>query len=123
MKTEIYLKSKHDDSFDAKAVYIDGHVIVKSGSIIRTSFATYVRGGRAAKKAREDRSIVSAEGIVLKDCTFNSPSTSAQFVMGSSVNGWTAWHVSEKENLKQYLEKQTVSERYAKFQDVLEKIK
>lgn len=103
MKFEIYLKAK-DDSYDASAIYEDGEITVKKGSRIRMQFAAHVRGGKAAKKYREDPSIVDEAGITKKECKFSSPSTAAQFIMGSSVNGWTAWHIDKKTNLKQFIE-------------------
>ena len=99
MKTDIYLKSRND-SFDASGTFDNGKTIVKKGSRIRLSFADHVRGGTTAKRLRENPTIVSPSGVVLEDCTFNSPSTAAQFVMGSSVNGWRAWHVDKKTSLE-----------------------
>ncbi len=105
MKTEIYLIAK-DGSYNAQATYdSNGEITVKKGTRIRTQFASHVRGGKTAKKYREDPSYVNEDGITLQDCKFTSPSTAAQFVMGSSVNGWTAWHIDKKTNLKQYIEK------------------
>lgn len=102
MSIEVYLKTR-DGRCDASAIYNGESIIVLKGSRIRTSFANHIRGGKTAKNFREDTSVVNEDGIVLKDCTFKSPSTAAQFVMGSSVNGWTAWHVDKKNSLKDYL--------------------
>lgn len=103
MKTEMYLTAR-DRNYNAKAIYDDGEVVVKKGSLLRTTFADHVRGGNAAKKFREDPDIVGVDGITKKDCAFSSPSTAAQFVMGSSVNGWTAWHVDKKTTLRKYVD-------------------
>lgn len=99
----MYLISKKGE-FNAKAIYSDGTIIVKAGTKIRMSFADHIRGGKATKKYRDDPTIVDERGITKKDCNFTSPSTAAQFVMGSSVNGWYAWHIDKKTNLKKYME-------------------
>ena len=105
MKTEIYLTAK-DGSYNAQAIYDStGEITVKKGSHIRMQFAAHIRGGKTAKKYRENPAYVNEEGVTLQDCKFTSPSTAAQFVMGSSTNGWTAWHIDKKTNLKQYIER------------------
>lgn len=104
MKVEMFLIGR-SGNYNARAFYENGIVIVKKGSKIRMSFADHVRGGNTAKKYREDKSIVDSAGITLKDCEFSSPSTAAQFVMGSSVNGWAAWHVDKKTSLRKYVDK------------------
>ena len=103
MKVEMYLIAR-DGTYNATATFDDGKVIVKRGSLLRMTFASHVHGGRIVKRLRADTSILNEAGITQKDCEFNSPSTAAQFVMGSSVNGWTAWHVEKKTNLRKYLE-------------------
>lgn len=103
MKIKIYLIAK-SDSYHATAIYENGNVTVEKGSKLRMSFANHVRGGKVAKRCRENPDYVNEDGITIKNCEFSSPSTAAQFVMGSSVNGWTAWHVDKKTNLKQYVE-------------------
>lgn len=103
MKVEIYLSAKNGN-YNAIGTFEEGCVVVKKGSQLRMSFAEHIRGGKTAKKYREDSAVVDQSGITLKDCCFKSPSTAAQFVMGSSVNGWEAWHVDKKTNLKKYIE-------------------
>ncbi len=105
MKAEIYLRGR-DGKSDSVAVYQDGIVTVKKGSLIRMTFADHVRGGDTAKKYREDPTVVGSDGITKKDCAFSSPSTAAQFVTGSSVNGWTAWHVDKKTSLRKFVDAQ-----------------
>jgi hypothetical protein len=103
MKVQMYLIGR-DGSYNATAIYEDGTVTVCRGSKIRQSFASHVRGGKTAKKFRESVDVVGEDGLTKQDCVFTSPSTAAQFVMGSSVNGWTAWHIDKKTNLKSYVE-------------------
>ena len=99
---KIYLKSKHG-LYDAEAEYKDGIIIVKKGSKIQLDFAEHIRGGKTAKKYREDKEYVNQEGIVVRDCEFTSASTAAQFVTGRSTNGLVAWKVKDKVSLKNFL--------------------
>ena len=105
MKVSVYLKTR-DGSCEANAIFEGEKITVLKGSKVRKAFAEHIRGGKTAKLLRNDTGVVNESGIVLKDCVFSSPSTAAQFVMGSSVNGWIAWHVDKKTNLKDYLAKQ-----------------
>ena len=107
MKMEIYMKSKFN-YYDATAIYDDGIIIVKAGSRIRLHFAEHIKGGTFSKKIRDKANVVDEYGILLKDCVFKSPSTAAQFVSGASTNGWVAWRVDEKRNLRKYFD--TISE-------------
>lgn len=100
---KIYLKGRND-SYDATAEYEDGKIIVLKGSKIQMDFAEHIRGGRLAKKFRENSEYVDTNGIVIKDCEFSSASTAAQFVSGRSTNGLVAWKVEKKTSLKDYLE-------------------
>ena len=96
---KVYLKSKLGE-YDAIGEYCNGKMTVKKGSVIRKAFADHVRGGNIAKSLRSDPESVSEEGIVKKDCVFSSPSTAAQFVTGSSVNGWERWRVGKRTSLR-----------------------
>lgn len=106
MKVTIFLTAR-DGSYNATALYEDGKVTVQEGSLIRLSFASHIRGGRISKRYRDDPSVVGNDGKVKKDCVFSSPSTAAQFVMGSSTNGWTAWHVDKRTSLRKYVDDNT----------------
>ena len=87
----------------AEGIYSDGIITVKKGGKINLDFAAHIRGGQSAKKYRENAEFVDTNGIILKDCTFNSPSTAAQFVTGRSTNGYEAWKVETKKSLGDYL--------------------
>lgn len=102
MRTRIYMTAKNGD-YDAEATYADGIVVVKAGSRIRLDFAAHIRGGKKALSYRNDRAYVDDKGIVLKDCTFTSSSTAAQFVTGRSTNGLESWHIDPKKKLKDFL--------------------
>lgn len=102
MEIEVYLTSKHQ-AYNAIGLYTDKTFIVKKGSKIRLGFAGHIKGGKTAKRYREDPSVVDAQGNVLKDCAFGSSSTAAQFVTGCSTNGLEAWRVDKQTSLKSYL--------------------
>lgn len=87
----------------AEARYEEKRVVVKAGGRISEDFAEHIQGGKKAKSYREDPEYVDAEGYILKDCVFTSPSTAAQFVTGRSTNGYEAWKVDGKKSLGDYL--------------------
>ena len=102
MRIDIKISSKKTEAH-AEAVYSGSTVIVKAGGVISKDFADHIKGGKEAKALRDDRTCVSSEGIILKDCEFDSPSTAAQFVTGRSTNGYEAWKVEDKVSLGKYL--------------------
>lgn len=106
MTTEIYLKSTKS-LFEAKGLYTPKQTVVLKGSKICIAFTTTkkFKGADLVHAIREDRASVDEHGLVLKDCTFSSPSTAAQFVTGRSSNGYVAWRVDKHTNLKLFLGK------------------
>lgn len=102
---KIWIKPRVGGAY-AEAEYQEKNVVVKAGGKISADFADHIQGGRNAKKYRENPDYVSADRVILKDCTFSSPSTAAQFVTGRSTNGYEAWKVEEKKSLGQYLREQ-----------------
>jgi hypothetical protein len=103
MKIKMYLKTR-DGSCDAEAVYDGEKTIVLAGAKIRNRVSPSVQGGKFVKRYLDDPECVSEEGIVLKDCTFNSPSIAAMFVNGNASNGYRVWKVEKKKSLGDYLE-------------------
>lgn len=99
---ELTLSSKRNN-YSATCELNDGVFVVKKGSKICMRFSEHIKGGTFAKKYREDRNFVSDDGVVLKDCSFNSASTAAQFVTGSSTNGMVAWKSKDRKKLKDIL--------------------
>lgn len=87
------------NKYDARGEYDGKSFVVKTGSKISPTFASHVDGGKAALLLRNDSMYVNSDGYVIKDCSFNSPSTAAQFVCGYSINGYRAWHNDEGEKL------------------------
>jgi len=105
MEIKVTLKPRTGTSF-AEAIYYGDTFVVKAGGKISADFASHIRGGKAAKAYRDDRNYVDENRNIIKDCTFNSPSTAAQFVTGRSTNGYEAWKVSKKVSLAKYLREQ-----------------
>ena len=106
MKTNIYLNSR-EGLFQAKGIYTPEQTTVLKGSVINTKFSTSkkFKGSNFVLAIRNNRAIVDENGVVLKDCSFASPSTAAQFITGRSSNGYVAWRVDERTNLKRFVGK------------------
>ena len=106
MKTNVYLKSTKG-LFNARGIYTAERTIVLRGSKISVAFSTSdkFKGADSVISVRNDPTCVDEHGNVLKDCAFPSPSTAAQFVTGRSSNGYIAWRVDEKTNLKRFVGK------------------
>lgn len=108
MEIEINIKSRNSRAH-AQAIYDGKQVKVKIGGIISESFAEHIKGGKSAKNYRESREYVTAEGNIIKECVFSSPSTAAQFVTGRSTNGYSAWKVEKTgQTLGEYLKEQGI---------------
>lgn len=89
MKIELVLK-RRDGKANANAIYEDGNVIVRKGSLINLD-GSVLSENSTAQKCRLDGSIVGADGIVKKDVLFSSASMAATFVTGSISNGLKYW--------------------------------
>ena len=103
---KLYLKSR-GDVFNATAEYDEKNktITVLQGTKINENFAEHIRGGKTAKHYREDKSYVDENNVVLKKCEFSSPSTAAQFVTGTSRNGYLVWKDENGECLKEKLKR------------------
>lgn len=77
-------------------------LIVKKGSNIATKLNDNSKFTKSVINCRYNTELVK-NNIVLKDIEFNSPSTAAQFVVGSVVNGKNRWHTSEGITLNEFL--------------------
>ena len=97
---KIILKCKKNTHY-AIANFENGKVTVLKDSKIYLPIA-FEKMSRDALEARNDSSIVDEKGLVLKDVSFNSVTTAAQFVTGRSVNGLIAWRIDDKISLKEY---------------------
>ena len=92
--------STRDHAAYADGVYTEGNTIVKAGGRISKVF----RGFDKIAKMRKDSNNVDKDGLILKDCEFNTPSEVAQFVNGNISNGYRVWRV-DGEKLGDYLKR------------------
>ena len=95
--------TSRNGKYNAAAEYEENKIVVKAGSIINQEFAEHIRGGKKAKGYRDNAEFVDGTGKVIKDCVFSSPSTAAQFVTGSSNNGYRVWKDRNGKTLKEIL--------------------
>ena len=102
METSMYLNSV-DGFFRAKGIYTPEQTIALKGSMVNIRFSETFGGAEIVHKLRNDISAVDKNGTLLKNCTFSSYSTAAQFVTGRSSNGYSAWRVDTKHNLGRFL--------------------
>lgn len=102
---KVYIKKQ---GFHANGIYEDGTITILKGSTINSTFASYIKGISFAKECRENPNIVDNSWTLLQDCTFPSPSTAAQFVMGQSRDGYDAWKVKDGLSLGKYLEQKGI---------------
>ena len=102
MEVTVYLKSKRNEYY-AEAKYDGSVFVVLKGGKVRTDFSEHIRGGNLAKTYRDNPEYVDKQGNILQDCSFTSPSTAAQFVNGTSTNGYKAWKVGAKLSLGEFM--------------------
>lgn len=102
MKLDVVLNSRKG-THSATGTYEKDKFTVHKGSKINLDIAQYLKEFEIAKSMRNDKTVVNENGIVLKDCTFTSPSAAAQFVTGRSVNGYICWRPDDKMSLREYL--------------------
>ena len=100
MKKEIFIKGR---DYEANATYEDGIITIHKGSRIGFPATANFKRTKKAYTYREDHKIVK-DGVVIKECTFDSPSTVAQFITGGSRNGFDTWKVEKGYSLGQFLE-------------------
>lgn len=98
MKVKLYMTSKKAD-YNASALYENGKITVLKGSKIRQENPNFKRM-TILDNYRNDKDIVDNNYVLLKNITFNSPSTAAQFVGDSSRNGLLYWRDKENKKLK-----------------------
>ena len=101
----------HGRSCHVDGIYSDGEIVVYKGGKIfadcNSKFSKYAE----AFEMRNDPEIVNKDGVILKDCTFKTPSAAAVFVAGSSRNGNDFWKVAAGVSLGKHLEELGVRER------------
>lgn len=107
MKKEIFIWGR---DYAASATYEDGKVLIHKGSQLNYPDANGFKINNIALAIRENQEYVK-DGVVVKDCVFDSPSTAAQFITGGSRNGYDTWKVEKKISLGDFLEKKGIRVR------------
>ncbi|MGV0966983.1 DUF4357 domain-containing protein [Empedobacter falsenii] len=76
--------------------YSPNKIILKAGStIIQKVTASFTGKEERNKLIRKHIDKSSGEWILKNDIEFKTPSAAIKFVMGSILNGWNYWHLSE----------------------------
>lgn len=81
----------HKENYIAYGVYSEGKMTIKAGSKIASQVSKTARLIDAAKRARAQLDLYDDNFVLLKDITFESVSTAAQFVRGNIINGNRCW--------------------------------
>jgi Lipoprotein signal peptidase len=101
-QSPIFVLSDRSALVTAKAVEVDGQMVILSGSEAKqtemASLASNIRGYRRRLIETGKLGVSGKQGVLVfkEDVSFTSPSAAAQAVMGSSRNGRTDW-VTEEE--------------------------
>lgn len=81
-------------------------VIVKAGSsIVQKVTSSFTGKDERNKLIKKHINKSSGEWILKSDIEFNTPSGAIKFVMGSNLNGWNYWYLSENNKPLQFIRK------------------
>ncbi|HVU20800.1 MAG TPA: DUF4357 domain-containing protein, partial [Rhizomicrobium sp.] len=101
VQSPIFLLSDYHENISARAIEIDGEMVILRGSEAREqelpSLASNVKLVRDQLR-KAGKLVLADKGGVLKfteDVAFSSPSAAAQAVMGTSRNGRTDWKTED----------------------------
>ena len=85
---------------DAKGFYNStGFTVLKGSVVAKDTVASLIWKDKRNRLVNEYCSIQDDKLVMNSDKTFSSPSSAADFCMGSSVNGWNVWKDSEGKTL------------------------
>lgn len=102
----LHLQTKSRDGlFEANAIYNNGQVTVLKGSRINIHSNNGLKPDSEATHKRSNPAIVSPEGVMLEDVSFQSLSTAACFVTGRSANGMITWKTEDGKYVRYTLKK------------------
>jgi len=101
---KVFLSSKKK-AFSATGEYnpSTNEVTVKKGSILSASISGS-QTFRSRKSVEKQREGIVKNNVLQKDMSFNSPSSAANFVTGSSTNGIRVWKTQDGKTIKELLE-------------------
>lgn len=83
----------HKEKYIAYGEFSNGKMTIKAGSKIASCISSDAKLIRAVKNARAQSELYDDNFVLIKDITFESASTAAQFVRGNIVNGNRSWKV------------------------------
>ena len=88
----LFYLTRNSRNVAAKCHRVGSKFIVMAGSQISEKVSKSVSENvkKARKKAKLDKN-----NALLEDLVFNSPSAAADFVLGTSTNGWTEWKTKD----------------------------
>lgn len=96
---ELYLKTKNGASAIGNYNNKTKEITVLKGSIVSEKISTSPKF-RASKTIRKQRKKYVKENTVIENVKFNSVSTAANFITGTSCNGLLYWKDNNGNNLK-----------------------
>ncbi len=102
MNLDIIMKSRNNTHY-ATATYNEKMVTINAGARLSPVFSDHIRGGKKVLKIRNNPDYVDQNHILLKECSFATPSAAAQFIAGYSINGYDAWKLDNGTTLGDYL--------------------
>lgn len=108
----VHIKAEHlfytkGRGCDAKGFYNqDGFTVLKGSVIAQNVVPSFCWGEKRNGIIQEYAVMQGDKLIMISDCTFTSPSTAADFCIGSSNNGWIVWKDKEGKTLDSVHRKQ-----------------
>ena len=92
---------------DAKGFYDTNGFTILKGSIIAKTSTTSFAWKEKREKLLKEYTVIKGDILELEsDKTFSSPSTAADFCIGSSNNGWIVWKDKDGQTLDDVYRKQ-----------------
>jgi len=91
-------KFKGNKNISAQMEVEEGRFVVREGQLVSTTEGVGLSAGLKQMRAAN----IDANGRVLSDVSFDSPSAAASFVLGAPYNGWTKWKTPEGKKLEVY---------------------
>lgn len=92
---------------DAKGFYHSkGFTVLKGSIIMNSSVPSFTWKDKREKMLKEYTRPYNGKQTLTSDITFNSPSTAADFCIGSSNNGWLVWKDKDGNTLDSVYRKQ-----------------
>ena len=101
---KLFTKSR-DDLYQARALFDGKTIIVLAGSQINMKNNPGYKPSKTIRTIRNDRAVVSNEGAVVQDISFETLSAAATFVTGRVANGMIVWKTEDGKCIKHYLGK------------------